>query len=139
MLATVNDLAPAALQVFRDERGVLVPIEFGKSIPFPVSRFFWISDVPAARARGGHAHKACNQYCVCAVGSVRVEAFDGNSERTIGLAVGQALYVPPAIFTTEWFVEDGTVLMVFCDRPYERDDYLVDRDKLAAYRRSISA
>jgi hypothetical protein len=138
MLATVDDLKPVAFAQFRDSRGVLVPVELPRSIPFEVMRLFWVYDVPPGASRGSHAHKGCNQYYICAAGSLQVDAYDGNAERTIALAAGQALHVPPAIFTTERFDASGSVLMVFCDRPYEPDDYVNDRSALAAYRRGIS-
>jgi hypothetical protein len=139
MLATIDDLRPVALRLFRDPRGALVPIELAQAIPFKVARFFWIFDVPPDEARGSHAHKLCHQYMICAVGSVHVQAFDGRSERSIALTAGQALHVPPALFTAERFDAPGTVLMVFCDRPYEVDDYLADRNALVAYRREVGA
>jgi hypothetical protein len=139
MLATVDALRPVALRLFADPRGVLVPIELAQSIPFKVARFFWIFDVPPGGARGSHAHKLCHQYMICAVGSLRVEAFDGCTERSIALTAGQALHVPPALFTAERFDAPDTVLMVFCDRPYELGDYLTDREALAAYRREVGA
>jgi hypothetical protein len=71
---------------------------------------------------------------VCAVGSLRVDAFDGQTERMINLHAGHALHVPPAILTTEHFHTFETVLMVFCDRPFEVDDYLDDSAALLAYR-----
>jgi UDP-2-acetamido-3-amino-2,3-dideoxy-glucuronate N-acetyltransferase len=139
MLASVDDLRPVSFRMFCDPRGALVPMELAQSIPFQVVRFFWIFDVPPGEVRGSHAHKLCHQYLVCAVGSLRVDAFDGRAERSIVLAAGQALHVPPALFTVERFDAPGTVLMVFCDRTYEVGDYLTSREALAAYRRGVVA
>jgi hypothetical protein len=136
-LATVDDLRPIAFRLFADPRGTLVPIELPQSLPFKVARFFWIFDVPAGEVRGAHAHKLCHQLMVCAIGSLRVEADDGQAARSIALTPGQALHVPPALFTAERFDTPGTVLMVFCDRPYEFDDYLNDREALRAWRRQV--
>jgi len=133
-LATVDDLEPVAFRLFRDPRGVLVPIELAQSLPFKVARFFWIFDVPPGQVRGAHAHKLCHQFLICALGSVHVEATDGRAERSIVLSEGQGLHVPPALFTAERYVAPGSVLMVFCDRPYEPEDYLADRDAFLAYR-----
>jgi len=136
-LTTVHDLRPIAFRLFADPRGALVPIELPQSIPFKITRFFWIFDVPAGEVRGAHAHKLCHQFMICATGSLRVEADDGDAARSITLAAGQALHVPPAIFTAEHFDAPGTVLMVFCDRPYELDDYLNDRETLRAWRQQV--
>jgi UDP-2-acetamido-3-amino-2,3-dideoxy-glucuronate N-acetyltransferase len=138
MLPTVDDLQPVAFRLFGDQRGVLVPVELPQSIPFKVMRFFWIFDVPVGSVRGAHGHKACHQYLICAVGSVRVEAYDGTAERSIALTAGQALHVPPALFTAERYEMPGSVLMVFCDRPYELEDYLTDRDAFVEHRKKAS-
>ena len=74
---------------------------------------------------------------ICAAGSVQVDAFDGQAERVITLTAGQALHVPPAILTIERFHTFESVLMVFCDRPFEADDYLDDRAALVAHRQQI--
>jgi dTDP-4-dehydrorhamnose 3,5-epimerase-like enzyme len=138
MLPTVDDLKPVEYKAFRDKRGVLVPIELSESIPFHIVRFFWVHGVPAGGVRGAHAHKSCSQYYVCAVGSLRVEAYDGLFNRVIELNGGMALHVPPAIFTTERFEEAGSVLMVFCDRAYDREDYLFSLEALVEYRRNCA-
>ena len=73
-------------------------------------RAFW-SSMPAGTARGAHAHKQCQQFLVCVTGSVVIEIFDGSAERSIALAEGQALHVPPG-FSTERYTAPGSVLMV---------------------------
>jgi UDP-2-acetamido-3-amino-2,3-dideoxy-glucuronate N-acetyltransferase len=138
-LATVDDLKPVAFRLFRDARGVLVPIELAQALPFKAARFFWIFDVSPGQVRGWHAHKLCQQFLICARGSVHVEAYDGRAERTIALTAGQALHVPPGLFTAERYVAPSSVLMVFCDRLYEPEDNLNDRDAILAYRREVSA
>jgi dTDP-4-dehydrorhamnose 3,5-epimerase-like enzyme len=136
---TVDDLEPVAFRCFRDARGALVALDLPAAVPFPAARVFWVFDVPADTARGAHAHKQCRQFLVCVTGSVTVELFDGSAERLIALAEGQALHVPPGIFATERYTAPGTVLMVFCDRPYEPADYLTDRAVFVAYRRELEA
>lgn len=139
MLLTVNDLEVTIFPNFRDQRGVLVPVDLSRAVPFPVVRLFWVFDVPPGTNRGGHAHKACHQYYICASGSLQVEAYDGQTARTITLAAGNGLYIPPAIFTTERFNLPDSTLMVFCDRFYDIDDYHNDRETLAAFRQDSAA
>lgn len=117
---------------------MLVPIELSQTVPFKVARFFWICDVPARTTRGFHAHKTCQQYLICAAGSVQVELYDGRNDRSISLLAGQGLHIPPTIFATQRFDTSKTVLMVFCDKPYEIDDYLNDRAALSTYRQDRS-
>ncbi len=139
MLPTVNDLEVTTFAHFRDERGVLVPVDISRAVPFPVVRLFWTFDAPPGTSRGGHAHKACHQYYICASGSLQVEAYDGQTERTIKLAAGGSLHIPPAIFTTERFSVPGSVLIVLCSHYYDLDDYLKNHETLAAFRRESSA
>ena len=139
MLPIVNDLKVTKFKHFRDERGVLVPVDISQTVPFPVLRLYWIFDVPPGTSRGGHAHKACHQYYLCVSGSLQVQAYDGQTERMITLAPGDGIHIPPAIFTTEWFSVPGSILMVLCSRYYEPDDYVKDHKTLAAFRRISSA
>ena len=138
MWSSVHDLAVVKLQQLRDKRGLLVPIELPKVVPFPVKRLFWISDVPVDGVRGAHAHKACHQFMICVAGRLTVEAFDGKAEQRFDLIGGQALHVPPAIFSTERFIEQGSILLVLCDQKYEHDDYLMERNALVEFRRQFS-
>jgi dTDP-4-dehydrorhamnose 3,5-epimerase-like enzyme len=126
MKSALDQLIVIDLPRFREPRGLLVPIEFSKFVPFEVKRMFWIADVPAGDVRGGHAHKHCHQFAICIVGRIAIEAFDGRIKRTIELAMGQALHIKPGIFTTERFIAPGSILSVLCDRPYEPTDYLYD-------------
>jgi hypothetical protein len=139
MLPTVNDLDVKVFQHFKDRRGVLVPVELSQTVPFPVVRLFWVFDVPPSASRGAHAHKTCHQYYICISGSVQVEAYDGEASRTVTLAAGNGLHVPPAIFTTERFNIPGSILLVLCDRPYEIDEYLVNHEALTAFRLDLTA
>lgn len=138
-LPTVDSLNPVAFRCHRDERGALVALDLPSAVPFPVARIFWIYDAPAGTARGSHAHKICQQFLVCVTGSVSVEVFDGSAERAIPLTEGQAVHVPPGIFATERYLAPGSVLMVFCDRPYEPADYLTNRAAFLAHRREMEA
>jgi hypothetical protein len=137
MLPTVNELASEQFPHFRDERGVLVPLDVTQAVPFPVVRIFWIFDVPAGSAPGGHAHKACNEYLICASGLIEVEAYDGRVSRTIILSSGSGVHVPPTIFTTERFNLPRSILIVLCDRPYEAEDYLTSHQAVSDFPRNV--
>jgi hypothetical protein len=134
---SVAGLAAIDLPMFRDARGVLVPVEFEKVVPFSVRRLFWLSEVPAGGVRGGHAHRRCQQFLICMSGLVAVEVFDGDAERIIELGFGQALHIRSGLFSTERFPKEGGLLAVLCDRPYEADDYLFDREAIVKLRNGI--
>jgi UDP-2-acetamido-3-amino-2,3-dideoxy-glucuronate N-acetyltransferase len=117
-------------KLFGDDRGKLGVIDLARHVPFVPVRIFWISDVPAGKARGGHAHKACSQFVVCLHGRVVVDAFDGTKRERFVLEAGDFINLVPGIFATEEFVEPDSLLLVVCDRPYEPDDYIHDKNAL---------
>lgn len=65
-----------SLKKVEDARGDLVPIELDDKFPFPVSRLFFITNVPNQRVRGEHAHRQCHQLLVSLQGSVSVAVDD---------------------------------------------------------------
>jgi dTDP-4-dehydrorhamnose 3,5-epimerase-like enzyme len=136
MFDSIAHLSTIEFPIFRDERGALVSIEMEKAVPFKVARVFWIFDVPPGRSRGGHAHKACHQFMVCSRGSVNLEITDGSASREITLREGMAVHVPPAIFVIAKLGGAGSVLTVFCDQPYNVNDYVRDLEALKDFRRT---
>jgi dTDP-4-dehydrorhamnose 3,5-epimerase-like enzyme len=134
--ANLCDLEVDDLARFVDARGTLVPLELSLHIPFkPVSRFFFISDVPPGVARGAHAHRSCEQYLLCLSGSVSVKTSDGEQHREVRLSCGQGLHIPPLIFSSELFSDPEAVLGVFCSEPYDASDYIVELSDLVELRR----
>ena len=94
-------------------------------------RMFWIHDVPASGKRGAHAHKACTQFIICGQGQIEIDAFDGTRSEEIKLSAGEYVNIVPGIFTTLTFPREHSTVIVFCDRPYEADDYIYDVKTLA--------
>ncbi|CAN7318273.1 FdtA/QdtA family cupin domain-containing protein [Bradyrhizobium sp. LjRoot220] len=113
-----------------DDRGGLGVIDTVDVVPFAPVRMFWIADVARGTIRGGHAHKLCSQFLVCLQGRIKVDAFDGTLTQQFVLERGDFLNLVPGIFATETFLDDGCVLLALCDRPYEAEDYIVDRASL---------
>jgi dTDP-4-dehydrorhamnose 3,5-epimerase-like enzyme len=138
-LSRVIDLSVLSFPQFRDERGVLVPVELHKTISFTCRRIFWIYDARVGELRGGHAHKICNQFMICIVGRVTVTAFDGLEERAFALSAGCGLHIPPMIFAIERFDEAGSILAVICDEPYDINDYIDDRGAVASCRELLES
>lgn len=138
MLPSVSDLSVVSLPTFKDARGSLGVADLRALVKFPVKRVFWINEVPLNGLRGGHAHKLCHQFMICLSGRIAVEAFDGQSERSLFMAAGSAVHIPPAIYATERFEGPSSVLAVLCDLPYDKNDYIYDRAELAAFRNAAS-
>jgi UDP-2-acetamido-3-amino-2,3-dideoxy-glucuronate N-acetyltransferase len=133
----VHDIAVDSLTVIRESRGELAIAEFRDLVPFPVARLFYVRDVPPGQARGGHAHFRCRQYMICQAGRIAVTLFDGQQQRSLELSPGQAILVEPGIFGTETYLDPDSALLVLCDRSYEKNDYIHDRDGVIKFRKGI--
>ena len=54
-----------------DERGTLMPFEFGE-MPFEPRRSFIIKDTTAGTIRGGHGHQTATQMLICLQGRIEI-------------------------------------------------------------------
>ncbi|MBT4933386.1 MAG: FdtA/QdtA family cupin domain-containing protein [Rhodospirillaceae bacterium] len=118
------------LQSFIDDEGSLVIGEAGRHIPFPIKRFFAITNVSTGDQRGGHAHKELNQVLVCLSGLVQVTLNDGQRSWKETLEQpGIALHIKPMIWAEQVYADSKTVLLVLCDEVYRESDYLRDFDE----------
>jgi UDP-2-acetamido-3-amino-2,3-dideoxy-glucuronate N-acetyltransferase len=133
--STIEGVMVDKLPVMRDPRGALTVVEFKNFISFPVARIFFIRDVPPGTTRGAHAHFRCKQYMICQNGRVRIVVADGANEKAIELSQGQGMLVEPGIFATETYLDADSELLVLCDRPYEKDDYIHDINEFTKYRK----
>jgi UDP-2-acetamido-3-amino-2,3-dideoxy-glucuronate N-acetyltransferase len=123
-----------------DHRGVLVPIEFREHVPFLVSRFFSVTDVPPGVIRGNHAHFKCHQALVALQGSLEVRVSDGSCEVVVELTSRrkELLHIPPMIWGTQRSFSSGAVLGVFCSHAFEAEDYLDDYSDFVGRRRAAA-
>lgn len=128
-MPSVNDIKIDELPLMRNARGILAVVEFGKFVPFTVVRLFYMRDVPPAAIRGEHAHHRCRQYMICQNGRVRVDLADGKDMRCLELSPGQAVLIEPGIFATETYLDPESMILVLCDRPYEKEDYIHTMDE----------
>jgi hypothetical protein len=126
----LRGVAQGKTKSITDKRGTLSVLDIAENTPFVPVRMFWITDVVPGTSRGGHAHKACSQFLVCAQGRIDVEAFDGTISRSFMLTQGDFINLPPGIFATETFLDENSVLLVICDRPFEAEDYIDERETL---------
>jgi hypothetical protein len=130
----VHNIAVDSLTVIRDPRGELAIAEFRDLVPFPVVRLFYVRDVPAGSIRGQHGHYRCRQYMICLSGLIQIALDDGPQQRTLDLTAGQAILIEPGILAAETYQYADSILLVLCDRPYEKEDYFHNMAELAAFR-----
>ena len=118
------------LTVARDMRGSLAVAEFGRDVPFPVRRCFFVFDVPSRETRGEHAHRTCHQFLVCLRGHCSVVADDAGSRQEFALDTPSlGLHLPPLVWGIQYKYSADAVLAVFASEPYDPADYIRDYDE----------
>lgn len=115
------------LKKIPDERGNLTFIEGKKDIPFPIERVYYLYDVPASSARGGHAHKELQQLIIAVSGSFTVVLDDGIQKQSFHLnRPYEGLYVCPMRWREIDNFSSGSVCLVLASMPYDENDYYRD-------------
>lgn len=118
---------------YADKNGVLCVYQCGHDVPFDIRRVFTVT-AGKRDIRGDHAHKQCTQLVVCVAGEILVSCDDGAVVTQYHLTdMGTGLLIPPGIWAKEEYVRGESVLMVFCDREYEADDYIRNYDDFKKY------
>lgn len=103
---------------------ILTPFTHNK-LPFnPIHQFSVVNPTPG-EIRGQHAHIKTNQLMVCINGTIDVKCKDLYSEISSDqLKPGDSILVPNMIYSEEIYHTVGTVLLVFWDQVYEKEDYI---------------
>jgi dTDP-4-dehydrorhamnose 3,5-epimerase-like enzyme len=128
--ADIDGVETVTLSLITDATGRLVVAEQGSEVPFVTRRVFVVQGVPEGTVRGNHAHGTCTELLVCLRGGVDVELTDGHTRKTVCLrSPDRGLIIPPLVWSTQRYVEPGSILMVLCDRPFEESEYIRDRDE----------
>jgi dTDP-4-dehydrorhamnose 3,5-epimerase-like enzyme len=125
------------LQQYVEENGGLVVIDAKRDLSFTIARVFMVHAGPNM-VRGEHAHFLCSQLLVASSGTVEVTCDDGVTKNFFELSSpAQGLLVPPGIWAVQNYIEKGSGLIVFCDRPYEPEDYIRDYDQFLQFKLRI--
>jgi len=115
------------------DKNNLIVFEKNLSIPFKSKRFFIVTKVKGKR--GKHAHHKCKQFMICLNGKIDIEYTDSIIKKKITLNdSSKGIYIPPMIWCSQNYYTKNSVLLVFCDRYYEKKDYIRD---FAQYRKII--
>ncbi len=105
----------------------------GNPLPFDIRRVYYLYDVPAGEARGGHSHRQLEQFLVAISGSFDVIIDDGVERRRITLNrpfIG--LHIVPGIWRVLDNFSGGAVAMVIASQPYDESDYVRSYDDFCA-------
>ena len=109
-----------------DPRGSLCFAEW-TDLPFRPQRIFWIFDVKPDRARGQHAHSACEEVVFAVNGAFDMFVDNGKEQATIHIgnpAVG--IYIGKNVWCELRNFQPGTICMVVASVKYMRDGYIND-------------
>lgn len=110
-----------------DPRGNLTFIEGNRHIPFDAKRVYYLYDVPGGESRGGHAHKALEQFIIAASGSFDVLLDDGYDKKRFFLNRSYyGLYVPRMVWRELENFSSGSVCLVLASDYYDEADYYRD-------------
>ena len=112
---------------FKKLSGTLVPFSLKKQIPLKTKRIFIIYGNKNF-IRGNHAHLKCSQFLVPIYGTMTINYENKNFKRKIKINYKkkQGLLLKPKTWCKIKFESNHSILMVFCDREYEYNDYIED-------------
>jgi len=121
------------LVVCGDERGSLVPIEAGVTVPFAIQRVYTVFGTLPGVHRGFHAHHETHQLVVAVHGGCTMVLDDGRDRRRVPLnRPDTGLMIEPMVWhQMEDFTSD-CVLMVLADAHYDEADYIREYDRFVA-------
>lgn len=115
---------------FKKKSGTLVPFSLSHDIPFKTKRMFIIYGNKNF-VRGNHAHYKCSQFLVPIYGSMDVQYENKKTKTTkkINHMKQEGFLLEPKTWCKLKFNTNKSILMVFCDREYEYDDYIEKHSK----------
>jgi hypothetical protein len=117
------------LQKIANPKGNLTAIESGRDVPFEFRRVYYTYDIPGGESRGGHAHRALEQFIIAASGSFTVELDDGVDRASFYLNRSYyGLYIPPMLWRDLTNFSSGSVALVLASDFYDEGDYIRDHD-----------
>jgi dTDP-4-dehydrorhamnose 3,5-epimerase-like enzyme len=110
-----------------DERGSLVAIEGGSTIPFAIQRVYYVYGTQPGIVRGHHAHLSLEQVLICISGSCTIVLDDGIDRSEVTLSSPAAgLYIGAFMWHEMKDFSEGAVLLVLASDHYLEADYIRD-------------
>jgi dTDP-4-dehydrorhamnose 3,5-epimerase-like enzyme len=111
-----------------DARGILVPIEAAKDVPFEIKRVYTLLRLQAGLTRGAHAHRKLQQVIIALAGHCRITLDDGGSREIVVLDNPvRGLCLEPMIWHEMADFSADCVLLVLAADHYDESDYIRDR------------
>ena len=108
-----------------DERGSLVALESGKTVPFEIKRVYYIFGTQPGVARGFHAHRKLRQVAVCVTGKCRMVLDDGKMREEAWLdSPNKGLVINEMVWREMHEFSSDCVLLVLASEHYDETDYI---------------
>lgn len=108
-----------------DERGKLVVIEGGKTIPFDIQRVFYIYGSDSDVVRGNHANKLSEFVLINVAGQSKIRITDGKEEYIVELNKPMmGVYIPKMIWKDMYDFSSDSVLLVLASTHYDGSEYI---------------
>lgn len=108
-----------------DERGKLVVVEGGETIPFNIARVFYIYGSDSTVVRGQHANKESEFVLINVAGKSKVRITDTHEEIVVDLdRPMMGVYIPKMIWKDMYDFSEDSVLLVLANTHYNGDEYI---------------
>ena len=105
---------------FGDERGKLVVVEGGQTVPFDIKRIFYIYGSDATVARGEHANRESEFVLINVAGTSKVRITDGKEELIVELNKPMmGVYIPKMIWKDMYDFSADQVLLILASTHYD--------------------
>lgn len=112
-----------------DERGKLVVVEGGQSIPFDIQRVFYIYGSDSTVVRGQHANKESEFVLINVAGQSKVRITDSHDEFVVNLDKPMmGVYIPKMIWKDMYDFSEDSVLLVLASTHYDGTEYIRNYD-----------
>ena len=115
---------------FKKRSGTLIPFSLKKNIPFKTKRIFIIYGNKNF-TRGNHAHYKCSQYLIPIFGKMEVNIENSREKTKIVLdhKKKRGLLLKPKTWCKIKFINNNSILLVFCNKEYVYNDYIENYKK----------
>ena len=119
------------LKNYKDNRGVLTPIEFKNKLKTNIKRIFVINGKKGS-VRGNHAHKKCIQFFFQLQGKCLVQLSNKKVKKNFVLDKNKKfiLMVYPKTWVKINFLTKNNLTLVLCSHKYNKNEYINDFNKI---------
>lgn len=113
-----------------DDRGLLVPMEAVKDVPFAIRRVYAVLKMQGGVLRGAHAHRTLRQVIVALAGSCCVTLSDEREQIVVDLDdPARGLLLEPMVWHEMSNFSSDCVLLVLAAEHYDERDYIRNRQE----------